>query len=248
IGLDLLKYFIAQLMPTNLFITSNHSLEASKSFSAEHILSEEALEQVTVIPVLGASDDHVSRYGLTLTQRVKLNASEQRSLMMASYFLRTGPDRWNPTLPLASRRPYKVSWSQVSVKFLHEQVPFSQTLYALNGTVVGLVVDKTHYHQPKCQDSFGMVPTHTPLVQNCLGVGLVRSIDPAEKCFYILTAVDAESLQEVNLLLRGSLECPLALIAQRGQGRIPYTTFGGAEGIGAVESKTRHLGRKKYVK
>ncbi len=184
-----------------------------------------------------------------LTPRIKLNAADQRNLSLASYFLRSGPNQWNPKVPLASRPPYKVPFSQFSLKFLNEQVPFSQTLFALNGTLVGLVIDSTNYHQKHTPDFFGLVPTHAPLIHDCVGLGLVRAIDVKKKYFYIVTPVDGNILKKVNMLVRGPLECPISLIAQRhGRSRVPYTSLGTAEGIGALENKTRHLGRRKIVK
>lgn len=175
---------------------------------------------------------------------MKLNAADQRSLSMCAYFIQSSLG-WSST-PLSSRQPYRVPWSGVKIKFLNDQVPFSQALMAINGSIVGLIIDSTNYHQLNNSDGPCFVPTHTPLVQKCVGLGLIRTIDPLQKCFYILTPVPLESLRQVNMLLRGPIEVPMALLAAgHARCRVPYTTFTGAEGVGAVEIKSRHLGRKK---
>ncbi|KAJ3274641.1 Polynucleotide 5'-hydroxyl-kinase nol9 [Terramyces sp. JEL0728] len=152
---------------------------------------------------------------------------------------------------LPAMQPYKVKWSSVRIKFLNEQVflllkqvPFSQTLIALNAQIVGLVIDHTNYHSESNGLFKGLVPTHTPLKQNCVGLGLIRAIDPTDQCFYVLTPVPQEILQNVNLFLKGSVECPLTLFAN-GYKNDPYVSFDSIEGIGGAETKNRHLGRKR---
>ncbi|KAJ3323668.1 Polynucleotide 5'-hydroxyl-kinase nol9 [Boothiomyces sp. JEL0866] len=130
------------------------------------------------------------------------------------------------------------------IKFLNEQVPFSQTLYALNAQIVGLVIDGTNYHSESSGLFKGLVPTHTPLNQNCVGLGLIRAIDPSEQCFYVLTPVPVDILQNVNLFLKGSIECPLYLFTNRSK-NYPYVSFDSIEGIGGLETRNRHLGRKR---
>ena len=139
---------------------------------------------------------------------------------------------------LAHRKPYKISFNDIRVKF-DKEVPFSQAMYALNATVVGLVIDSTRYHT---KSTGGFVPPHTPLVQNCVGLGLIRGIDISNQCFYIITPVPLEVLQNVGLLVRGGHEFPVAML-----GKGPYTTTAEPEGVGATATRNRHLGRRRLV-
>jgi polynucleotide 5'-hydroxyl-kinase GRC3/NOL9 len=129
------------------------------------------------------------------------------------------------------------------------KVPFSQAMIALNGTIVGLAIDHTkYYHNKSKEKSFGFIPTHTPSNHNCVGLGLVRAIDLELQCFYILSPVPSSTLEKVNLILRGSLECPVGLLIQGfDRSQVPYTSFMNAEGVGSVTLKNRHLGRKGRI-
>jgi polynucleotide 5'-hydroxyl-kinase GRC3/NOL9 len=118
-------------------------------------------------------------------------------------------------------------------------------LNALNGSVIGLVIDQQTYFS-KGDGSFGFIPSFTPTKGNCVGLGLVRAIDLDNQCFYILTPVEFKVLKKVNLFLRGPLELPVALMTHGyDRSHVPFTTFVGAEGVGSVAHKNRHLGRKK---
>ena len=132
----------------------------------------------------------------------------------------------------------------MKIKFLEAQVPYSQALYALNGSVVALVIDSTFYHSSNHSTNLNFVPTHTHLNQQCVGLGLIKSISKTNNCFYILTPVESGILEKVNLLVKGGLEVT-GLVGEKGV--LPYTAIGSGEGIGSGEVKTRHLGRKKVL-
>jgi hypothetical protein len=245
------------LSPTNLIV-----LEGAKQGNLFESLQQNLLSIKDLNMVFQQS---VSE---NLTNRMKLNAADQRNLNLISYFMQepngdiTGNSSksWNFNMPLSCRNPISVPLSKISLKFLNSQVPFSQAFYALNGTIVGLVNDATAYHAHSVSNEifFKIIPTHTPLHQaNCLGLGLIRSIDLVSNTLYLLTPVPLSMLTRVNLLVRGSpsLECPVSLLTQQMKGKsalkrkdaigVPYTTSFLAEGVGANEIKTRHLGRKK---
>ncbi|KAJ3054082.1 hypothetical protein HK097_002668, partial [Rhizophlyctis rosea] len=93
--------------------------------------------------------------------RSKYSATDIRGLSLLSYFHQIKADPtapvfdpaactawWNFQNPLSARIPYKVPFTDLKVKFLNGEVPISQTLHALNGTIVALVRDSTTYGSP----------------------------------------------------------------------------------------------------
>ena len=75
----------------------------------------------------------------------------------------------------------------------------------------------------------------------CLGLGLVRAVDPAAKVLYVLTDVAAEELERVGALQVGRLQLPAALL-QNGEYHSPYLCRHAisAEGSGAAQIKARN--------
>ena len=285
-GFDLLCHFLQIICPTNLIVLQ----EDERSGLAESLQQALVPKRVEANDGGGERED-IDKINIILlhqtvlaeeqvSRRIKLNAADQRNLNLISYFMQAPPSStsssttfsshntnqqqeqvWDFKTPLTARIPYAVPLSAISLKFLNTQVPFSQIFYALNGSIVGLIVDATQYHPHS--DSAGIeevfckiVPTHTPLRQsNCLGLGLVRAIDLSNNTLYLSTPVPLSMMSRVSLLVRGSsaLECPVALLThtldhdvgsssaqkRKGAGRkdvmgVPYTTSLGAEGVGAT--------------
>ena len=194
---------------------------------------------------------------------------------MACYWMQSRSERWDFKSPLLSRRPYEVPWKDVRIKFLSHEVPFTQSLYALNGSVIALVHD-AHVYKSKNQATptpfhqLGMIPHQLPLLPSqheCLGMGLVRSINVEKGTFHVITPVDPKHLSRVNTMIKavgqGGIETPISLlvqgcsvcflfiphlISQALSNEIPYATDLMAEGLGALARKTRHdLIRRRQV-
>ena len=75
-----------------------------------------------------------------------------------------------------------------------------QVLQALNGAVVALTTPADKLQSGiggVCMDSVAAV-TGAPSV--CLGVGIVRSVDPAKQMLYILTPTALQHLQQATTL------------------------------------------------
>lgn len=98
-------------------------------------------------------------FNIVTSVRVKFGAGDHRMLGILSYFHRVVAPlgtttnlarslRWTFDEPLTTRTPYEVPFNRIRIKFVHGEVPFSQTLQALNGAVVGLVIDETQYDTP----------------------------------------------------------------------------------------------------
>jgi polynucleotide 5'-hydroxyl-kinase GRC3/NOL9 len=228
IGYDILSHFLEILNPTDLVFMD----QGDRTIGFSNLP-----QSVKLHSFMAVQDQHL--------QKMKLNSADQRSLQLTSYFFQHH-HRWDFSHSLCEKTPYRVHWSQFRVLFLHDEVPFSQALYALNGTIVGLAIDSNH--QPsKDSESLHFLPCNSSVEHNCVGLGFVRSIDPQTQTFYILTPIPTKLLEKVNLIIRGSIECPSAMFTHGyGRAHVPYTTFMNAEGVGSVALKNRHLGRKKY--
>ncbi|KAH6589427.1 hypothetical protein BASA61_005616 [Batrachochytrium salamandrivorans] len=257
-GFDLLVHFLQQLLPSDVVhLSSSQAARSSSVIDFQNILPN--FEQVDIRNI-----DVSSEQALT---RIKLNASDQRTLTNISYFLRFTSEctpvrthRWSLDTPLVSRVPYTVPWTSIRIKFIQEDISFSQSLYALNGTVVGLLVDdgayQTVHPRPTVQNRVNLkiVPTQSPLnphFTRCVGLGIIRSIDPQLGQFYVVSPVPSHVLSSVNLIVRSpGLELPMCLIIngyENTRTHLPYTTYTPAEGVGAVFRRNRHLQRRRVT-
>jgi len=94
---------------------------------------------------------------------------------------------------LACSPPYRVPLSHFNVIFHEASIAAPQVLQALNGSLVALT------------KAAGNVPagnTHaaTTAVSECLGIGIVRSVDPAKQLLYILTPTPLKLLHQATTL------------------------------------------------
>lgn len=90
---------------------------------------------------------------------------------------------------LAAHPPYKVPLSRFQVVCHHASMAGAQILQALNGAVVGLTKPAE-----KLQSALSGAPSV------CLGIGIVRSVDPDKQLLYILTPTAVQDLQQATTL------------------------------------------------
>ena len=106
-------------------------------------------------------------------------------------------------------------------------------MLALNGAVVGLGVDTGSYARESADAAassaaasaasrYPALLRDAPLCQ-CVGLGLVRHIDPVSRKLFVVTPVPPERLGQVNTLLRGSVDLPPSLLQQAAE-QGPYLT------------------------
>eukprot|EP00743_Colponemidia_sp_Colp-15_P010448 GILK01011505.1.p1 GENE.GILK01011505.1~~GILK01011505.1.p1 ORF type:complete len:660 (-),score=106.14 GILK01011505.1:44-2023(-) len=163
-----------------------------------------------------------------------------------------------------SQPPYRVAFSSLRL-CVFADVPPSQYLYALNGAVVALAVDRTPYQSVNetNADSSSFDATlplflsrpPSPSLCDCVGLGVIRSIDTKAKCFYILTSVDSQLLPHVNTLIRGTagIDLPFNVLWSPhsvGQSSIvPYVVSDSISGIGSgsVAMKSRNNIQRKSL-
>mmetsp|Transcript_11759 Transcript_11759/g.19124 ORF Transcript_11759/g.19124 Transcript_11759/m.19124 type:complete len:755 (+) Transcript_11759:154-2418(+) len=155
---------------------------------------------------------------------------------------------------LCAQPPLCAPLSKLRISCLHSQV-----LYALNASLVGLVIDPS-----PSPSSFSLPPaaaTNSPTVLSeppllpCEGLGIVRAVDGMSGVVYLLTAIPLKRLALVNTLIRGALQLPVAfhglgLLDENSVlfGRAPYITSSDdvlVSGAGSKHARPRVLLRKR---
>lgn len=92
------------------------------------------------------------------------------------------------------------------------QVPYSEVLSSLNGAVVGLVVDEALPPPPAHSTHIRMLPV-LPLAP-CVGLAIVRAIDPVARELFLLTPVPPHILSQVTVFVRGAIHLPGIMLLQ----------------------------------
>jgi polynucleotide 5'-hydroxyl-kinase GRC3/NOL9 len=214
----------------------------------------------------------------------KWSAADLRTLSFVSYFhsifpalslsanlppLTTLATTWDFSLPLISRRPYSVDWTKrVDGKkmirgayIIDGEVEFKEILHALNGTIVALVTSTSSFipaEMPSLSNPFPYsldAPLPCPSDSNCLGLALIRSIDPMSTSLHFITPLQTSILALPISLIRGSIELPLALVldfnntnndVEQAKGLVgfewkdvPYLSVEGTEAGGGGRKKVR---------
>ncbi len=89
---------------------------------------------------------------------------------------------------LACSPPYRVPLSHFNVIFHEASIAAPQVLQALNGSLVALT------------KAAGNRRAGATAVSECVGIGIVRSVDPAKQLLYILTPTPLKLLQQATTL------------------------------------------------
>ena len=92
---------------------------------------------------------------------------------------------------LAELSPYAVLAEDVQLQWLHSAVAPGHQMEALNGAVVGLCSAVPQHESPTSQAAD---------LPHCQGVGVVRTADAGSGHLLVLTPLQEEQLQEVNVL------------------------------------------------
>ncbi|KAJ3212877.1 Polynucleotide 5'-hydroxyl-kinase nol9 [Entophlyctis luteolus] len=230
-GFDLLLYALKQIRPTHvvqLCVPDNSQFAGARNIKDDlYALLNEKSDEVSEVSLMKV-------YGHEDAKQTVFLPALMRDLGLLAYFAQRKRNPAEPILAsemledccvwdwsgVAARVPYSVPWHVVRLRFLNIEVPPSQSLVALNGTLVALVVDNLNYaipanpcdpDSPVSQSCAGLqlipsdIQTH-PRHQNCVGLGIVRAIDPAAKLFYVATPLALDQICEVNLIVRGGAE------------------------------------------
>lgn len=182
---------------------------------------------------------------------------EKRSTQLLNYFglINYKLAEEGPMLFKSSSKTFKVPWKSVMLHFPDHNVPPSQTFYALNGSIVGLVVSNQNLvkYGTETNSSLGLSFLMSQLDPNesyAVGIGIVKIIDAKDQVFYISTSVPFESLKRVNTLVKSCLKIDSKLLLLETTLISPYLTSDSipGEGSGSVEMKQRsNILRRRLV-
>ena len=234
-GYDLLKFFLLKASPDTVFHISNDS--------QAHIL------QGIFIELKDSNIYNIPSYSdLALKS---LHSSDYRNLSLVSYFSQGkvgNSHTWDFTDNSNFRIPYSIPWNDVIVQFFMHHVHPSQSLYALNGSIVALCKDTTKYGRNK-DSSLGLLPPDYNNLCDCIGLGLVRSIDATKRVFYISTPLDPSYFDDIQIIVKASGEGGILLPASYSSkdGFDPYLSFGVVQGLASRPLKTRRLIRNERL-
>jgi polynucleotide 5'-hydroxyl-kinase GRC3/NOL9 len=136
----------------------------------------------------------------------------------------------------------------VSVELPHAQVQQSELPLALNGALVGLASSRSSSSSLLAGNGGKTeqqgVAALGPQLHECLGVGLVRAVDAQKGLLYLLTDMNEQRLQEVDVLMVGRLELPEKLSVTQ-QLAPPYQSLfclgSAATGAGLIKSRNNLL-------
>lgn len=94
-------------------------------------------------------------------------------------------------------------------------------------------------------------PEHT----HCLGLAIVRAIDPSEHALFMLTPEVRSTLNQVSGLVKGNIDMPVSCMLDHTQGQrtgiarvplrqVPYMTRDAIEGAGGSAMKIRRINKR----
>nr|CAG8480885.1 15729_t:CDS:2 [Entrophospora candida] len=231
----------------------------------------------------------------------RYTSSDYRTLNMVFYFhgnYNNGTqddgngEWWQFRKPLVRHLPWCLDWKRCLTKgvtLMSEEVPYSQLLYALNGSLVALIGDNNsdHYYFQEDEGLFDddnedsmiienqeehghkkkIIPPKynlkrstlpSPTEHQCLGLAIIRSIDPTNHTFHILTPLPPTILFKTNAIMKGNLELPIWSRSSKGVmvsfgvcgipwNKLPYMSVEAGEGVGSTaRNNRRYLKRRQY--
>ncbi|KAF8979194.1 Polynucleotide 5'-hydroxyl-kinase grc3 [Entomortierella lignicola] len=244
-GYDLLLQLLDYTAPSHIFGFHSPSVGESNLpqsfFSAIDRQAKMARRQQPIffyVKAVALEDEN------NLSPFTKYHPADHRALSLLSYFYLkrdqgTGLDSangedpvWDFTQALVVRRPMCWNWRLAKgVWVLFDQVPPSQILHVLNGSLVALTGDNEDIHeedisdqkqngnqQVEVQDGQITPPNYFPLGQypppppehtTCHGLAIIRSIQPSTQTLHILTPIPLSKLKKCNGIVKGAIHMPL---------------------------------------
>ena len=171
------------------------------------------------------------------------------ALPTATHLLPGGPEgytsdaAWQQALcSFVARPPYMVPRSAVHLCAMHSAVAPTELMRALNASLVGLghLPADTAVANGTSNSSGATVLREAPVCE-CVGYAVVRSVDEERGLLYLATPEPPERLVHVNVLLRGALELPLAMLLPTTlTAASPYLTTDALKGAGSAAQKSRN--------
>ncbi|KAI8058760.1 hypothetical protein BDF21DRAFT_429949 [Thamnidium elegans] len=270
VGYNLLISQIQKIEPTDIFSMRHHIYDYKNlphTFNMDILpVSNEVFKIEKEAPSLHYLDC-VLQDASVVTCMDSFTAIQQRDITLASYFHQVGMAQWDFSKHMVERIPYVIDWrkSLNAVWVVYEEVKMSELLYALNGSLVGLMGDVIDYQKqngPKKavinNDTFTPPkylntqdqPAPLPRVTTCYGLGIVRAIDPSKHALLLLTPVPTSTLAKVSSIIKGELQLPLWMMLGPKLEKaadvvgvpwksVPYITQETTEGAGANALRVR---------
>ncbi|PHZ14331.1 uncharacterized protein RHIMIDRAFT_312531 [Rhizopus microsporus ATCC 52813] len=289
VGYDLLMSQIKSIAPTDVFAL-RHSTYLKKNLSPffeSDVMAtvDSTLSLSKVIPTVRFIDCYYRESGVSIFPDL-FTASKLRDITLASYFHQTemGQDaylnpQWDYQKHIIDRTPWVVDWRAHlnAIWITYEEVKLEELLYALNGCIVGIMGDVEDFKKQKgpdraiSADENEFTPpiyytTRDKLPPNpenitCLGLGIIRAIDPSRHALLLVTPLPAETLEKTSGLIKGEMRLPSWAflddklgtsngIAKVPWKQVPYVNPGPREGVGARIQKVRRnlLHRPRRIK
>ncbi|CAH0473958.1 unnamed protein product [Peronospora belbahrii] len=205
-------------------------------------------------PPRSSKDLRVYRFHSYFLAQTRCNLSRPRlqNLQVLSEKNRLDSDIYRAYARLT---PFVVSFDQVDISFTGSSVPPSQLLFSLNASVVGLCVNPDY--KPFMQDEstslrqgpprIVLEPVHAP----CLGIGIIRALDPKKRQLFLLSPLSLSVLQRVNLLVHSNISLDSIMLSIDESVQAPYivTDIISSEGSGSAVMQSRYnLKRKRDTK
>ncbi|GAA5810990.1 hypothetical protein MFLAVUS_004419 [Mucor flavus] len=272
VGYNLLISQIQKIEPTDIFSMRHHIYDYKNlphTFNMDIMpVSNEVFKIEKEAPSLHYLDC-VLQDASVVTYMDSFTAIQQRDITLASYFHQVGmgQQEWDFSKHMVERIPYVIDWRKNlnAVWVVYEEVKMSELLYALNGSVVGLLGDVIDYKKqngaknavinndtftpPKYLNTQDQ-PAPLPRVTTCYGLGIVRAIDPSKHALLLLTPVPTNTLEKVSSIIKGELQLPLWMmlgpklekateVAGVPWTNVPYITQETTEGAGANALRVR---------
>lgn len=137
------------------------------------------------------------------------------------------PVGWDFTAALITKRPYGINWTsggnQVkSVYIIDQEVQYEHVLHALNGDIVAVVSEESQAGEEEAESLTSSSSTFpysldaslpSPTHSNCLGLAIIRSIDPSSHRLHLLTPIHPTRLDSPVSFVKGTaIELPISLV------------------------------------
>ena len=151
-----------------------------------------------------------------------------RNLSLWSYFYHdTLHEIYDFGRSLADFVPYVMPWDPLRILWSTRRGMGLRAELAnavANLSLVGLAISKD--------------PSDTPIM---VGMGLVRGVNPRERCYYIVSPLPSSTLNQVNCIILGTVNVPPPIIYYRNKVEGPYLSYySTGEVLGASARRTRY--------
>jgi polynucleotide 5'-hydroxyl-kinase GRC3/NOL9 len=199
-GYQILTALISSIQPSHVCQILGES--KGKQFELVDVIPKEG----TSLFFLDACTNHVSPCSIP--------SSTLRTLRFGTYF---GPhlvELWD-ALDFSPAKQLQTGWSDdecALARYLSQERPYCVPMEAVRCSWIGS--DRQDLVEPDriLQAMNGSIVALCTATNNCLGLGIVRSIDWRRRVFFILTPVQEEALSNVIGLVGGNLPLPLPLM------------------------------------